>query len=136
MLKTKKRGPRFPRALKREIAIEYVKTGVSRQEISLKYDLPNLNTITSWVNSYLTPYEVSTKCLYLQHETEPQKDMSEEEKKNKIEQAALIERLEKQVKQLEAELKLTKDKNIALNTMIDIAEEQGIRIRKKSGAKR
>jgi len=28
-----------------------------------------------------------------------------------------------------------KVKNLALNVMIDIAEEQGIRIRKKSGAK-
>ena len=33
-------------------------------------------------------------------------------------------------------LKETQDKNVALNVLIDIAEEQGIKIRKKSGAKR
>ena len=46
-----------------------------------------------------------------------------------------VEMLQKQVSRLEAQLKRSEDKNLALNTMIDIAEAQGIRIRKKSGAK-
>lgn len=43
--------------------------------------------------------------------------------------------LRKRVKELEERLRYTELQNLALTTMIDIAEEQGIRIRKKSGAK-
>ena len=34
---------KFSRALKRAICIEYMQSGQSRQEISVKYDLPNVN---------------------------------------------------------------------------------------------
>ena len=40
-----------------------------------------------------------------------------------------------QIAKLEKDLKFSKDKVLALNTLIDIAEEQGLKIRKKSGAK-
>ena len=49
--------------------------------------------------------------------------------------SALIEAQRKQIEKLEKQLKYSQDKNLALNTLIDIAEEQGIKIRKKSGAK-
>jgi hypothetical protein len=49
--------------------------------------------------------------------------------------SALIEAQQKQISKLEKDLKFSKDKLLALNTLIDIAEEQGIKIRKKSGAK-
>ena len=43
--------------------------------------------------------------------------------------------LEAEIKRLTRELEWAKLQNKALNTMIDIAESQGIQIRKKSGAK-
>ena len=43
--------------------------------------------------------------------------------------------MERLIHKLEADLKKANDKNLALNTLIDIAEERGIKIRKKSGAK-
>ena len=49
--------------------------------------------------------------------------------------SALIEAQQKQIAKLEKDLKFSKDKVLALNTLIDIAEEQGLKIRKKSGAK-
>ncbi len=49
--------------------------------------------------------------------------------------SALIDAQRKQIEKLEKQLKFSQDRNVALNTLIDIAEEQGIRIRKKSGAK-
>ncbi len=49
--------------------------------------------------------------------------------------SALIEAQRRQIEKLEKQLKYSQDRNLALNTLIDIAEEQGIRIRKKSGAK-
>ena len=61
--------------------------------------------------------------------------MAKKEEQPTTDQSALIAALQKQIQKLEADLKKSKDKNLALNVMIDIAEEQGIRIRKKSGAK-
>ena len=46
-----------------------------------------------------------------------------------------IEALKKRLKELEGCLPYAELQNLALNTMIDIAEEQGIQFRKKSGAK-
>lgn len=45
------------------------------------------------------------------------------------------EALRRRVKELEERLRFSELQNLALNTMIDIAEEQGVDIRKKSGAK-
>ena len=61
--------------------------------------------------------------------------MAKKEEQPATDQSALISALQKQIQKLEADLKKSQDKNLALNVMIDIAEEQGIRIRKKSGAK-
>ena len=49
---------KFSKGLKRQIAIEYMQSGKSRQEIALKYGLPNVNT-------YLTPFEILDKCVSL-----------------------------------------------------------------------
>ena len=126
---------KFSRALNRAICIEYMQSGQSRQEISVKYDLPNVNTLSSWINSCLTPLEIHEKCASLppynaQPDTEMEKNVTES-----TDQSALITALQKQIEKLEKDLKKSQDKNLALNTLIDIAEEQGIRIRKKSGAK-
>lgn len=63
-----------------------------------------------------------------------EEDMKQEANKP-IDQTATIEALQKQIDKLEKALKKSEDKNLALNTLIDIAEEQGIKIRKKSGVK-
>lgn len=61
--------------------------------------------------------------------------MSKKAVQESVDQTALIEAQRKQIEKLEKQLKYSQDKVLALNTLIDIAEEQGIRIRKKSGAK-
>ena len=45
---------KFSHAMKRAICIEYMQSGLSRKEISLKYNLPNVNTLSSWINSCLS----------------------------------------------------------------------------------
>ena len=104
----------------------------------MKYGLPNVQTISNWVSLYLTPHEIETKCVNLPRinvnavakvET-PQTQVPLEN------QQAVIEQLQKQLQKLEKQLQFEKDRNYALNTLIDIAEEQGIKIRKKSGVKR
>ena len=128
---SKKRG-RISKAFKREVAIEYIQGGGTMQEIALKYNLPNLQTVSNWVRCYLTPDEIQNKRLSLPQET--QKDTSMPEKQD-TSKDLMISALEQRIQDLEKLLKHSQLKCKALDTLIDIAEEQGIRIRKKSGAK-
>lgn len=95
-------------------------------------------TLSNWVANYLTPYEIQTKCVSLHPEEvlngEAMKQHQESEEELQA-QSARIEALEKQLSDLQKKLKRSEDKNLALNTLIDIAEEQGIKVRKKSGVK-
>lgn len=123
------------RAFRRAVAIEYMQSGKDRQQICLKYGLKNQATLSNWVASYLTPYEIETKCVSLHlEELYSAEDMKPEED-NHIDHTATIEALQQQIAKLEKALKKSEDKNLALNTLIDIAEEQGLKIRKKSGVK-
>ena len=128
---SKKRG-RISKAFKREVAIEYIQGGGTMQEIALKYNLPNLQTVSNWVRCYLTPEEIQNKRLSLPPET--QKDTSMPEKQD-TSKDSMISALEQRIQDLEKLLKHSQLKCKALDTLIDIAEEQGIQIRKKSGAK-
>ena len=49
--------------------------------------------------------------------------------------SSLIEAQRKQIAKLEKDLKYSQDKVLALNTLIDVIEEQGIKVRKKAGAR-
>ena len=130
---------KFSRSLRRSICIEYMQSGVSRKEIALKYNLPSVNTLASWINSCLSPLEIHEKCASLPPVTvQMDSDMAnkgEEKPMDVSAMSALIEAQRKQIEKLEKQLKYSQDKNLALNTLIDIAEEQDIKIRKKSGAK-
>ena len=130
---------RFSRGLKRSICIEYMQSGKSRKEIALKYNLPSVNTLASWINSCLSPLEIHEKCASLPRETvQMDSDMAKEKHKEPMDVAsmsALIEKLKKQNAKLEKDLKYSQDKVLALNTLIDVIEEQGIKVRKKAGVK-
>ncbi len=130
---------KFSRSLKRSICIEYMQSGKSRKEIALKYNLPSVGTLSGWINSCLSPLEIHEKCASLQPVTVQMNSEMEKEKEEKpmdvVSMSSIIETQRKQIEKLEKDLKFNKDKVVALNTLIDIAEEQGIRIRKKSGAK-
>lgn len=129
---------KFSRALKRSICIEYMQSGKSRKEIAMKYNLPSVNMLSSWIQSCLSPLEIHEKCASLQPviiQTESDMAKKEDAPMDVAAMSVLIEAQRKQIEKLEKDLKYNKDKVFALNTLIDIAEEQGIRIRKKSGAK-
>ena len=130
---------KFSRVLKRSICIEYMQSGKSRKEIALKYNLPSTNLLSSWINSCLSPLEIHEKCASLpresvQLESEMAKD-KQEEPMDLASMSALIEKLKKQNAKLEKDLKYSQDKVLALNTLIDVIEEQGIKVRKKTGVK-
>ena len=122
--------------MKRMICIEYMQSGKSRKEIALKYNLPSTTTLSSWINSCLSPLEIHEKCASLQPViVQTDSDMAKEESMDVAAMSALIEAQRKQIEQLEKQLKYSKDKVLALNTLIDIAEEHGAKIRKKGGVK-
>ena len=50
---------------KRAVAVEYLQTGVPRTEIAMKYGLPNVQLVSTWVSNCLTPLEIQTKCVEL-----------------------------------------------------------------------
>ena len=62
-------------------------------------------------------------------------EMSKEEIHSVSELTALVEAQRKQIEKLEKDLKYSQDKVLALNTLIDVIEEQGIKVRKKAGVK-
>ena len=68
-----RRGQSFARAFKRAVAVEYLQTGVKRQDIAMKYGLPSVQSVSNWVNCYLTPPEASsndklkTEVIYREH---------------------------------------------------------------------
>ena len=71
---------KFSRGLKRSICIEYMQSGMSRHEIALKYNLPSVNTLSSWINSCLSPLEIHEKCASLQPVVvQTESDMSKKE---------------------------------------------------------
>jgi len=127
---------KFSRGLKRSICIEYMQSGLSRKEIAMKYGLPSTNLLSSWIQSCLSPLEIHEKCASLPRETVQMDDeMSKEETHSVAELTALVEAQRKQIEKLEKLLKYSQDKNLALNTLIDVIEEQGIKVRKKAGVK-
>ena len=127
---------KFSRALKRSICIEYMQSGKSRKEIALKYGLPSTNLLSGWIQSCLSPLEIHEKCASLPRETvQMDNDMAKEELRSVAELTALVAAQRKQIEKLEKQLKYSQDRNLALNTLIDVAEEHGLKIRKKSGVK-
>ena len=80
--------------------------------------------------------EIHEKCASLPLETvQMDNEMAKEEFHNVAELTALVEAQRKQIEKLEKQLKYSQDKNLVLNTLIDVIEEQGIKVRKKAGVK-
>ena len=109
-----------PREKKAEIISTYLTGDNSYEELGKYYDVaPSL--IRSWVSRY----RKKKNFVSLQSDTKPLEDMA---RKKKEEKSPEVLALEARVRELELQ-------NLALNTLIDVAERNGIEIRKKSGAK-
>lgn len=122
----------FTRVEKLQIIEDYETGNLSMREINEKYGIKCQSLISMWrirllkANSNLqkseknTTFAASSDFQMVDEEDMKQKTPAE---------------LEAEVKRLTKELEWAKLQNKALNIMIDIAESQGIKIRKKSGAK-
>lgn len=108
---------KYPLTFKRWLAREIESGKISRKEAKEKYSLTSEKTIWDWVQRYGLGKELSLVM------------MTAEEKQDLV-------MLEKRIKALEKALEIANLKNVAIETMIDIAEEQfKISIRKKAGPK-
>ena len=109
-----------PKEKRDEIVSMYLSGDNSVEELGEYYKV-NPSTIRTWVKRY----RQSKNVVSLQAETKPLEDM---ERKKKEEKSPEVLLLEARIRELELQ-------NLALNTLIDVAERNGIDIRKKSGAK-
>ena len=113
--------PRFPKEKREEIVAAYLTGENSYEELGKYYGVAP-RTITVWVSRYRKQKNV----VSLQAESKPVEDMAR--KKKETEKSPEVALLEARIRELELQ-------NLALNTLIDVAERNGIEIRKKSGAK-
>lgn len=107
----------YPVVFKRWLSREIELGKFSCKEAKERFSLNSEKTVWRWVQQYGLGKELSLASMTPQE---------------KQEKAAL----EKRIKELEKALEMAKLKNVAIETMIDIAEDQlKISIRKKSGPK-
>ncbi len=117
----------YPKSLRDEIVRVYLTGDNSYEELANQYGVP-LTNLHTWVWRYRN----SEKVVSLQPESIKTEDMARKKALSPMDENEVLKR---RVKELEERLRFSELQNLALNTMIDIAEEQGIDIRKKSGAK-
>jgi len=120
----KRKVNHFTDDFKFQVIQEYLNTGISVRELQKKYSIGGNNCINNWMRKFGTG-EVKVEQINLQQA------MSKEEEKTPRER-----KLEAKIKELEKALEQERLRNLALDTMINIAERDlKISIRKKSGTK-
>lgn len=103
---------------------DYFESGSTRGAIARKYHLKTPTLINSWIKRFsIEELNLSSECKY--NQVMKRKESLDPKQVD----------LEARVRELEKALAYSKLETLALNTLIDIAEKQGIPIRKKSGAK-
>ena len=103
---------------------EYLTTNISMNQMTKKYHIGH-ETIPKWMSIFGIP---------MPNEAPVQKGMIQDNELT--EKPVSIESWEARLKELQSELDREKLKNLALTTMIEVAEEElHINIRKKAGAK-
>ena len=110
-----------PLERREEIVSIYLSGENSYKELGEYYHVEP-GTIRMWVSRY----RKSGRAVSLPAKSKTQEDMPR--KKREAGKTAEVQELEARIRELELQ-------NLALNTLIDVAERNGMEIRKKSGAK-
>jgi transposase-like protein len=100
---------------------EYETSDLTGAEIAQKYGIKSASTISTWKRRLYNSKKSST--------------FAGENKRSRAMEDAERQQLLAQITGLQRQLEKSEMEKLALNTLIDIAEEQGLQIRKKSGAK-
>ena len=106
---------------RKSIVKEYVESTLSASDLCKKYGIGAPSTLYTW-RSQLR--ESEKNCIFAV-ENNIKVSMQDSERRA----------YERRIAELEKRLQKSEMQNMALRTLIDIAEEHGIQIRKKSGAK-
>ena len=117
----------YPKSLRDEVVHFYLTGENTLKELCDYYGL-KYETVHSWVFRHRN----REKGVSLPFVSKKSEDMSRKKTESPMDEN---EALKRRIKELEERLRFSELQNLALNTMIDIAEEQGIEIRKKSGAR-
>ena len=112
---------KITKADRMRIVHEYETSDLSYDELARKHGLPCGNTIATWRRRL--------------HNSEKSRIFAGDLKPRRVMQDAERQKLESQIADLKQRLHKAEMQNLALNTLIDVAEEQGLAIRKKCGAK-
>ncbi len=126
-IKRSKKGPKsiYSDHLISTVCQELLSGSLSYSEARRKYQIKSYSTIRGWIDNFQRQYGSNLVVMSQSNPADQQhiKDGSNAE-------------LKAQVEQLKAALDLARLENLALNTMIDIADKElNSSIRKKSGAK-
>jgi transposase len=121
----KKRINFYSDEFKMQVVQEYLNSELTQPELLEKYSIRGSSSITNWMRKF------GLKEASIRHRNNYTTIMSKGRKKTSQELS-----LAAKVKELEKALEYEKLRTLALDTMIDIAEDKlNISIRKKSGTK-
>ena len=112
---------KITKADRMRIVHEYETGDLTYAELAQKHGLPCGSTIATWRSRLQDSKKSSIFAADL--------------KSRRVMQDAERQELESQIADLKQRLHKAEMQNLALNTLIDVAEEQGLAIRKKCGAK-
>lgn len=126
----RKRNTQYSDEERKMILMEYKLGNMTQTEIAKKYGIGDRTMISVWLKKYGNPLQNAENFVSLQRQTQL---VTEKMQQGSPEERILA--LEKQLKETENQLEAAEMKVKVLNTMIDIAERKGIKIRKNSGAK-
>lgn len=114
----------FSKTERISIIQEYLDSDLRLKDVAKKHKIFNGCIINNWMKSLNIP----SKRVFLQQQTKKAVEMKKEvSNETKVLQA--------RIKELEAQLNWSQLQNLALNELINVAESQGMEVRKKAGAK-
>lgn len=122
--------PRYSESFKLKVLKDYLESGLSRKAVSLKYKLKDASIISHWVRKF----GIDKSCIKKEETTSvPHRELKSE---RELELEFRVKELEKRLSEKEREVSIEKLRTRALDTLIEVAEEQlHIQIRKKAGTK-
>lgn len=117
-----------------QLAKEYALRNVTLEDIKSRYGISlSKGLIYSWMKKYRISKCESKKRVPLH--ANPKKDARMQDQQISSEKSPDTDALLSRISQLEQALKWEQMRTHALETLIDVAEENGLKVRKKSGAK-
>jgi transposase-like protein len=130
-VKSRKPQRYYSEGFKVKVLKDYIESGMSRKDAAKKYNLHDASILSHWVRKFgIDKSAIVGANIIL-------KPMRIEKSERELELEHHVKELEKRLEEKEREVTIERLRTHALDTLIDVAEEQlHIQIRKKAGAKR